>query len=179
MVPLWGAFRLDLTTALQGTGRAAGLRGGRATFRSGIVVAEVALCFVLLIGSGLMVRSFIELQRIDPGFDPRGMLTFQLLGDAADAPEERRAIGNQIADRLRSIPGVESVTASFPFPLAGDFSSIRWGKEEALADATKFQAVDWQIVRPGYFETMRTRLIAGRTFTEADNDPNRSLVGDR
>ena len=176
MVPLWGAFRLDLTTALQGSGRAAGLRGGRATFRSGIVVAEVALCFVLLIGSGLMVRSFIELQRIDPGFDPRGMLTFQLLGDAADGPEARRAIGNQIADRLRSIPGVERVTASFPFPLAGNVSSIRWGTEEALTDATKFQAVDWQVVRPGYFETMRTRLIAGRTFTEADNDPKRSLT---
>ena len=93
MVPLWGAFRLDLTAALQGTGRAAGLRGGRARFRSGIVVAEVALCFVLLIGSGLMFRSFVELQRIDPGFDPRGLLTFQLLGDAADAPEARRAIG--------------------------------------------------------------------------------------
>jgi putative ABC transport system permease protein len=176
MVPLWGALRLDLTTALQGIGRAAGLRRGRVVFRSGIVVAEVALCFVLLIGAGLMFRSFVALQRIDPGFDPRGLLTFQLLGDEADPPEARRAIANQIADRLRSIPGVESVTASFPFPLAGDFSSIRWGREEALADATTFQAVDWQIVRPGYFETMRTRLIAGRTFTEGDNDPNRNLV---
>jgi predicted permease len=175
-IPLSEALRLDVTTALQGTGRAAGLRGGRATFRSGIVVAEVALCFVLLIGSGLMFRSFVALQRIDPGFDPRGLLTFQLLGDAADSPEVRRAIANQIADRLRTIPGVESVTASFPFPLTGGFSSIRWGKEEALADATKFQAVDWQIVRPGYFETIRTPLLAGRTFTEADNNPSRNLV---
>jgi putative ABC transport system permease protein len=123
-----------------------------------------------------MFRSFVALQRIDPGFDPRGLLTFQLLGDAADSPEVRRAIANQIADRLRTIPGVESVTASFPFPLTGGFSSIRWGKEEALADATKFQAVDWQIVRPGYFETIRTPLLAGRTFTEADNNPSRNLV---
>ena len=175
-IPLSQALRLDVTTALQGMGRAAGLRGGRATFRSGIVVAEVALCFVLLIGSGLMFRSFVALQRIDPGFDPRGLLTFQLLGDAADSPEARRAITDRIADRLRAIPGVEGVTASFPFPLTGGFSSIRWGKEEALADATKFQAVDWQIVRPGYFETIRTPLLAGRTFTEADNDPSRNLV---
>jgi predicted permease len=175
-IPLSEALRLDVTTALQGMGRAAGLRGRRATFRSSIVVAEVALCFVLLIGSGLMFRSFVALQRIDPGFDPRGLLTFQLLGDAADSPEARRAIGDQIADRLRAIPGVEGVTASFPFPLTGGFSSIRWGQEEALADATKFQAVDWQIVRPGYFETLRTPLLAGRTFTEADNDPSRNLV---
>jgi putative ABC transport system permease protein len=131
---------------------------------------------VLLIGSGLMVRSLLELQRIDAGFDPRGMLTFRLLGETADAPEARRAIGNQIADRLMAIPGVESVTAAFPLPLTGDFSSIRWGTEEAAADASKFQAADWQLVRPGYFETMRTPLVAGRTFTEADNEPGRNLV---
>ena len=176
MVPAWSAFRLDLTSALQGTGRAAGLRSDRRRLGGAVVVVEVALCFVLLIASGLMYRSFVELQRIDPGFDPHGMLTFQLLGGSADSPEARRTIANQIADRVQAIPGVESVTASFPFPLAGDFSSIRWGREEALADATKFQAADWQIVRPGYFETMRTRLIEGRTFTEADNDPKRNLV---
>jgi putative ABC transport system permease protein len=71
---------------------------------------------------------------------------------------------------------VERVTASFPFPLAGGFSTIRWGTEEALADNSKYQAVDWQIVRPGYFDTLRTRLLAGRTFTEADSDPRRNLV---
>jgi predicted permease len=176
MVPAWGAFRLELMTALQGSGRTANLRGGRGLFRSAVVVVEVALCFVLLIGSGLMFRSFLELQRIDPGFDPRGMLTIQLLGGRGGPADQRHATANQIADRLRSIPGIESVTASFPFPLAGDFSTIRWGTEDALADNTKFQAVDWQMVRPGYFDMMRTRLLEGRTFTEADNDPMRNLI---
>ena len=177
MVPAWGAFKLDLVAALQGSGRNTGLRGGRGVFRSVVVVLEVALCFVLLIGSGLMFRSFLELQRIDPGFDPRGLLTFQLLGGRGGPAAERHAVANQIADKLRAIPGVDSVTASFPFPLAGDFSTIRWGTEDAAADNTKFQAVDWQMVRPGYFETM---LYAARgrtwTFTEADNDPMRNLV---
>ena len=176
LVPVGNAFRLDLANALQGSGRTAGLRGGRAKFRNAVVVVEVALSFVLLIGSGLMFRSFLELQRIDPGFDPRGMLTFQVLGGADGPAAARRAIADQLADRLRAIPGVETVTASFPFPLAGDFSTIRWGTEEALADNTKFQAVDWQMVRPGYFEAMRTRLIDGRTFVAADNDPKRNLV---
>jgi putative ABC transport system permease protein len=176
MVPAWGAFKLDLVAALQGSGRNAGLRGGRGIFRSVVVVLEVALCFVLLIGSGLMFRSFLELQRIDPGFDPRGLLTFQLLGGRGGPPDQRHAVANQIAERIRAIPGVEDVTASFPFPLAGGFSTIRWGKEDAAADNTKFQAVDWQLVRPGYFDAMRTRLIEGRTFTEADNDPKRNLV---
>jgi putative ABC transport system permease protein len=175
MVPAWGALKLDLMNALSGSGRTAGLRGS-GLFRNVVVVVEVALCFVLLIGSGLMFRSFLELQRIDPGFDPRGLLTFQLLGGRPGPPAQRAATARQIEERLRAIAGVERVTASYPFPLAGDFSTIRWGTAEALADNTKYQAVDWQMVRPGYFDTLRTRLIEGRTFTEADNDPSRNLV---
>jgi len=65
--------------ALRSSARTAGLSGGH-LLRSAVVVAEVALCFVLLIGSGLMIRSFLALQRIDPGFDPNGVLTFNVLG---------------------------------------------------------------------------------------------------
>ena len=175
IVPAWSAFRADLVNALKGTGRSQGLGGGQ-VFRSTIVVVEVALCFVLLVGSGLMFRSFLELRRVDPGFDPRGLLTFQLLGGRPGTDDERAAIARQLEERLEGIPGVESVTASFPFPLTGNFSTIRWGLEEALADSSKYQAVDWQIVRPGYFEALRTPLLAGRTFTDADNDPRRNLV---
>jgi putative ABC transport system permease protein len=78
--------------------------------------------------------------------------------------------------RLQALPGVENVTASSPFPLAGGFSPIRWGLEQALSDPTKFQAVDHQTVLPGYFETLRTPLLAGRVFTEADNAPERNVV---
>jgi len=83
---------------------------------------------------------------------------------------------HQIQKRLRAITGVQGVAASFPFPLAGGFSPIRWGTEEALSDPGKFQAVDFQIVLPGYFESMRTPLVAGRTFTDADNVAGRNLV---
>ncbi|MDQ1404667.1 MAG: hypothetical protein QOG55_296, partial [Acidobacteriaceae bacterium] len=82
----------------------------------------------------------------------------------------------QLEDRLRAIPGVQSVTAANPFPLTGGFSPIRWGTEEALADASKFKAVDPIIVLPGYFETMRTPLLEGRTFTDDDNQPGRNYV---
>jgi predicted permease len=82
----------------------------------------------------------------------------------------------QLEQRLRDIPGIQSVTAAVPFPLAGGFSPIRWGTEEALSDASKFKAVDFQTVLPGYFEAMHTPLLAGRTFTEADNVPGRNLV---
>jgi predicted permease len=175
LVPAWNAFRIDLMHVLRGSSRTSSL-GRSGVLRSSVVVAEVALCFVLLIGSGLMIRSFLELQRINPGFDPARLLTFQLLGGRRASPAELGAITQDIELRLRAIPGVEAVTTSFPFPLSGNYSTIRWGLEEALSDNTKYQAVDWQMVRPGYFEMMRTPLLDGRTFTSADNDPKRNLV---
>jgi predicted permease len=176
VVPAVSAFRVDLVRALSGGGRSPGLGGRGRLFHGTIVVLEVALCFVLLVGSGLMFRSFLELTRVDPGFDPNGLLTFQLLGGQLSTQQQTLERQRQLEGRLRAIPGVVAVTASNPFPLAGNFSTIRWGLEDALTDNTKYQAVDWQIVRPGYFDTMRTPLVRGRTFTEADNDPKRNLV---
>ena len=177
LMPAWNVFRFDPMTVLRGAGRSAGL-GRSGVLRSLVVVAEVALCFVLLIGSGLMIRSFVELQRIDHGFDPKHLLTFRLLGGraAVNTPEQRAAITQQIESALGAVPGVEAVTASFPFPLTGGYSTIRWGLPDALTDPSKYQAVDFMLVRPGYFETMKTRLLDGRTFTPADNDPKRALV---
>jgi len=105
------------------------------------------------------------------------VLTFRLLGGrGGNQPAARAASIRDIESRLRSIPGVQSVAASRPFPLAGGFSPIRWGLAPALADPTRFQAVDPQVVLPGYFETLKTKLIAGRTFTDADNAPDRALA---
>jgi predicted permease len=172
----WRASRPNVIGVLRGSSRNEGLAGG-GLLRRVVVVAEVALSFVLLIGSGLMFRSFLELQRIDPGFDPQGLMTFQILGTGNELKAEQRAASiRQIQEKLHNIPGIQSVTASFPFPLAGGFSPIRWGLEDALSDPSKFQAVDFQIVLPGYFEAMRTPLLAGRTFTDADNQPKQDVV---
>jgi predicted permease len=177
MLPPLRASKPALTSLLRGSGRNAGLLGG-STLRNVVVMVEVALSFVLLAGAGLMFRSFLELERVDPGFDPHRMLTFQVTGNdgGGDSPEKRAVSIRQIQEHLRAIPGVESVTASSPFPLAGGFSPIRWGTGEALSDPGKFQATDDEIVLPGYFETMHMRLLAGRFFTDADNLPGRNLV---
>ncbi len=173
LAPALRAARPDLMYVLRGTGRSAGL-GRSGAMRNAVVVAEVALSFVLLIGSGLMIRSFIALQHVNPGFDSHGLLTFQLLGGRfPNQPAERAAFLRQIRERLSAIPGVQSATASNPFPLTGNFSPIRWGTSEALADPSKFQAADLQFVLPGYFRTLRTPLLEGREFTEADNVPER------
>lgn len=171
MAPAWRAARPDVMMVLRGTSRSEGLASGGLS-RKIVVGVEVALAYVLLIGLGLMVRSFIDLQRIDPGFSPQGLLTFQVATDRfLQKPEERAVATRQLEERLRAIPGIQSVTASTPFPLTGGYSPIRWGKEEALSDPTKYMAVDPLIVLPGYFETMHTKLLDGRTFTDEDNQP--------
>src|ERR1019366_8394008 len=119
MAPAVNAAQPDVMHVLRASGRTAG-PGGGGWLRHGVVVAEVALAFVLLIGSGLMFRSFLALQRIYPGFDARGLLTFQLLGGGGQNPPQRAAFMRQVHDRLAALPGVQSVTASYPFPLTGD-----------------------------------------------------------
>jgi putative ABC transport system permease protein len=140
--------------------------------RNSVVVAEVALCFVLLVGSSLMFRSFLALQHINPGYDPHSVLTFKAMGGRpARTPEERAARVRQLQSALAAVPGVASVTAADILPLTGSYFPYRWGKEDALTDPSRFQAADVQTVLPGYFETMRTPLLAGRTFSESDDNP--------
>ena len=194
IVPALRASRPDLMEVLRQSG-GSGLRGGTLARRT-MVTVEVALSFVLLIGSGLMLRTFVEVQRIDLGYDATGVLTF-LLPASGTQPAERALFVQRVRDRLRAIPGVESVSAASPLPLDGQLVTGRWGPETAAADTTLYRQADARIVLPGYFETLRTRLIEGRTFTEADNArtdatliilddqlaakafPNRSAIGQR
>ena len=174
VVPALRTAKPNLMDTLRASGRTGAL--GAAGLRNVVVVVEVALAFVLLIGSGLMFRTFLNIQRVNLGFDPRGLLTFQLLGNVGTTPQERDTYKRQLREKLDAIPGVNSVTASFPLPLAGGFSPVRWGGAEAQNDPSKFQAADLQIVLPGYFEAMGTTLLAGRTFTPEDSAPDRSLL---
>jgi predicted permease len=173
--PALYASRPDVMTVLRTSGRNSLLRGGTA-LRNGVIIAEIALSFSLLAGAGLMLRSFLALQKIDPGFQSHGLYTFEVLGPSQEKPEQRAAFTREIHDRLGSIPGVVSITSASPFPLADQFFPIRWGTEDALSDPSRFRATDFEIVLPGYFETMLTPLLAGRTFQEADNLSTRNLV---
>jgi predicted permease len=180
LVPAFRAARPDIAQVLRASGRASGLSGG-ALLRNSVVVAEVALCFVLLVGSGLMFRSFLALQRIDPGFDPHGVLTFrQMGGRPTRTPDENAAAVRQMHAALTAVPGVVTATATNNLPLTGSYFPYRWGHEDALTDPTKFQAADVQTVLPGYFEAMHTPLLAGRTFDQSDNNPQvRHMVIDQ
>src|SRR5262245_22167349 len=127
-----------------------------------------------------MLRSFIALQRTDPGYDPNGILTFFLPNTRASGEEGRRAFIRELHSRLSALPGVQAVTAASPLPLDGLIGTGRHGTDEALADPRAFKQANVHFVLPGYFETLRTKIIEGRTFTDADNNPDaRVIVIDR
>jgi predicted permease len=170
LVPALRASRPDVMDLLRRAGRTTNLSTGT-WLRNGVVVLEVALAFVLLVGSGLMIRSFVALQRAQPGYDPNGVLTFLIPNLPLPADTARQAFVRDLKARLAALPGVQSVTAASPLPLEARENLARYGTEEALSDPTKFGQATTHYVLPGYFETMRTRVVEGRTFTEDDNKP--------
>ena len=175
LLPALRASRPDVMDLLRRSGRTSGLASG-GWLRSAVVVTEVALSFVLLVGSGLMMRSFVALQRANPGYDPNGVLTFFIPNPRLPSPEARQAFVRDLRARLLAIPGVQAVTAATPLPLDGRDGLARWGTEEALTDPSKFQQATVHTVQPSYFDAMRTRVIEGRTFSEEESSPHSRLI---
>jgi putative ABC transport system permease protein len=175
--PALQATNPNLTDALKGRTDSSGGSVQRHS-RNAMVVLEVALSLVLLIGAGLMVRSFIQLTRVEPGFNPDGVLTFQvpLPFTAYQTAEKRRAFQDELRLRLAGLPGVESVSGAFPLPLDGRAFGSRYGTEAAESDPTAFKQADYRPVLPGFFRTMQTRLLEGRVFTDAEHADSSSVV---
>src|SRR4029453_8356421 len=130
----------------------------------------------LLVGSGLMIRTFIALQSADPGFDPKGVLTFIIQNNRARGAEERRTFQRTTLERLKALPGVTGATSAGPIPLDGGNSLARYGPLEAATDPAKFQQAIAHFVQPGYFEFTRPPMVAGRAFSEEDNRPEAKVI---
>ena len=173
LAPALRAVRGNLADGLRDRGTdTGGARGNK--LRTVLVVSEVTLSLVLLIGAGLMVRSFAALQKVDPGFDPKNAVTF-----SAPVPfikylttQSRANFVNQLADRLAAIPGVQSVGGVAPLPLAGgdQYSVGSYGRIGEGDDVYRANKADYKSVLPGYFEAMKIELKAGRTFIRSDNE---------
>ncbi len=173
LAPALRAVRGNLADGLRDRGTdTGGARGNK--LRTVLVVSEVMLSLVLLVGAGLMVRSFAAIQRVDPGFDPKNAVTF-----TAPLPfikylssQSRATFVNQLGDRLAAIPGVDSVGGVTPLPLAGgeQYSVGSYGRIGESDDQYRANKADYKAVLPGYFEAMRIPLVAGRTLLRSDNE---------
>jgi putative ABC transport system permease protein len=168
LVPSLAASKPDLNQALKENAR--GAAGGRRRLRETLVVIELALALVMLIGAGLLMNSFLKLQAVDPGFNPRNALamTVSLAGASQYVGPAREAFYKQLTDRLTAAPGVESASAINHLPLAGDIWTRALIIEGRPLPPGPGIEVAFRVSRPGYFHTMGIPLRAGRDFTERD-----------
>jgi putative ABC transport system permease protein len=170
LLPALRAAATDPQEHLKAGGRG-GSGGDRRRARSVLIVAEVALSVVLLVGAGLLIRSFLALQRVDPGYDASDVLTFELSmpygkyqGGAA-----RRAFFRDLSGRLEALPGVTRVGIVSQLPLTGSGPLSPFAYNEETARNFESVTADGRNVSPEYFEAMDAQLIAGRTFTYQDS----------
>ncbi|HXG68904.1 MAG TPA: ABC transporter permease [Blastocatellia bacterium] len=171
IAPALQASNLDLNEALKEGGRSATVGFRRQRLRSLFVVAEVALALVLLIGAGLLIRSFLRLQEVKPGFDPNNVLTMAIsLPEARyPKPEQQAAFFRQLLENLETLPGVETVGAVLPLPYSHSNYSYTFDIEGRPSAAPgERTAASWRAVSPDYFRAMRIPLLKGRAFTEQD-----------
>jgi putative ABC transport system permease protein len=169
-VPALRAAAADPQEHLKAGGRG-GSAGGRRGARSLLIVAEVALSVILLVGAGLLIRSFLALQRVNPGYDAGDVLTFELSMPFGKYPggASRRAFFRDLAGRLEALPGVTSVGLVSQLPLTGSGPLSPFAYDEETARNFESVTADGRNISPEYFEAMDARLIAGRTFTHQDS----------
>jgi predicted permease len=176
LVPALEASRFAVAGALRDRS-GGGLTGGNG-LRRALVAGEIALSFVLLVGAGLMLRSFIELQQTEPGFDAAGVLTFQVNLPVRRYPdfEQRRQFYYAFQERLAALPGVTDVAAATPLPLTGQGFNGRYATAQPTGEDTAYRQANYRLILPGYFETMRTPLLAGRHLTRDDEINERPVA---
>jgi putative ABC transport system permease protein len=175
VAPAIRASRPDVMDVLRSSGRLVGGHSGR-WLRDGAVIAEVALAFVLLVGSGLMIRTFVALQNANPGFDANNVFTFLIQNNRAQGVEGREAFQRTMLERLKAVPGVIDATSAGPIPLDGGNSLARFGPLDAATDPAKFQQATTYFVQPNFFTFAKTPIVAGRAFSDADNRPEARVI---
>jgi putative ABC transport system permease protein len=172
LAPALGLARPELSRALNDGGPSRSPGRARSRFRDTLTVAQTALSTVLLIAAVLLVRTFVELRRVDLGFAPEGVLSARVTLPPADYPTDGHVIAfyQNLLERVRALHGVRSAGATRLLPLTGtigDWSITLEGRPQAPGENPNG---DWQVVTPGYFEAMGMRLVRGRFLVSGDRE---------
>ena len=172
LAPALQASSVNVNDTLKEGGRGNSEGFHRNRLRSLLVVSEFALALMLLIGAGLMIRTFAALQAVDAGFNPHNVISMvvSVSGSTEEDPGRRGIFYHQLIERVRSLPGVQAAGAINHLPLAGDL----WGWHFAIEGRPKPRPGEapgavYRMVTPGYFEAMRLPVVRGRDITDADN----------
>lgn len=177
MAPALRTSKLNLSEALKDGAR--NVAGGRhERLRELLIVSELALSLVLLISAGLLIRSFISVERVNPGFDPQNVLGMRLSVAGTNYKGDRaQTFYRELLDRVRRLPGVKSAGITDNLPLSG---GIGWGNIsiEGYQSSTGQEMIqsDGRVAGVGYFETMGIPLIQGRLFDERDTEKSSPVI---
>jgi predicted permease len=183
VVPALWASRTSLASLLAGSQVRGG--GGHQRMRRGMVVAQVALSLILLSTGGLVIRSFEQLLRANPGFNPDGLLTMRvpIPPQLVPKPEDARALQDRVHMALASLPGVTGVSATTALPMTQEVSQTAVAIAGAPGNTGNPEhdrpLVDFLATRVGYVEVMRMRLLSGRAFNESRPEGVREAIVDR
>lgn len=179
LLPALHASRSDLQSSLRDGAKGSGDRRGRRT-RSVLVFAEVAIAIVLLVGAGLLVRSLLELQNVQPGFRADHALSVQIQLPESSYPEEPKqaAFFRDLLPRLAAIPGVQNAAAGYPLPFTGSNYMLAFAAEgqapaKTLSDTP---AANMGFVSPDYFATLAIPIRDGRVFDDHDSLESEKVI---
>ena len=170
LAPALRAAKVDLAGTFRDGDRASTEGRGR-HLRNLLIASEFALAFMLLVGAGLLIRSFVALRHVDAGFDPRNVMTMDVSvsGTRFVDPSLRVAFFDDVLARVRALPGVGQASYINHLPLAGDSWGFSYYIEgRARPKPGEVPAATYRVVFPQYFRTMRLPFVAGREFSESD-----------
>ncbi len=184
LVPVVRLRRMNVNATLREEGRGGTVSRSTNLLRQGLATSQIALAFVLLIGAGLMLASFREVLKIDPGFTPSGVMTVSVSLPAAAYADDAALVSvtARLVEAARSIPGVEHAGVTSVIPMSGDNnSSVILAEGYVMKPGESLIAPTQTIVSEGYFEAMQTPLVRGRLFNASDtaDAPGVALIDER
>ncbi|HET7205943.1 MAG TPA: ABC transporter permease [Terriglobales bacterium] len=179
LVPALKISHTGIGETLKNAGRT--IAGHRSRAQAALVIGEMAMALVLLVGAGLMLRTLVRLWRVNPGFDARNVINFQITPPASlrdQSPEAIRAAIRQLGSTILSVPEVQSASLQWGArPMEGDNEVRIWpdGLQQPARVADAAQTLEY-IVEPGYLTTMRIPLLRGRFLSDADNENSERIA---
>ena len=177
VAPALQTSKVDLNESLKEGGRGA-IGSGRHRLLRSLVIVEVALSLILLIGAGLMMRSFIRLQNSNIGFNPENLLTLRvnLPRVKYSTPEKRSGFFKDLLDRARTLPGVQAIGAVSSLPLGGNWGRSLTVEGFPVLSVGQAPLINHCVITPNYFRAMGIPILMGRDFTDADTQDSMKIT---
>ena len=178
LIPAWHASQPDLQNALEQSGRTSGPGSYRLRFRQSLVVFQVSIAVMLVIGAGLLIRSFWLLQRVDPGFQPERVLSVGITLPFTKYAEPQRInqFFNSLQNNIASLPAVQSAAIAYDHPLQANWTESFAIEGNVIPPDQRAPVANFNPVSPDYFRTVGIQLLTGRQFTADDNHDHPSVA---